>query len=162
MLGYSWASQKILQGTAEPGMMAQACNSCLWNLKQDCRFRTSPGYTLRPCLKNQTTTKKTLIEKQANKPTKNSWFFLKDDSSRLQPTGNKNPRVHINNKLISEYEQQGKPPLLYQGMIGFKDGHDATIMAITDWGNSQKMAYQVSWHASLEKSPASVSLMLRL
>lgn len=70
MLGYSWASQKILQGTAEPGMMAQACNSCLWNLKQDCRFRTSPGYTLRPCLKNQTTTKKNInrkTSKQTNK-----------------------------------------------------------------------------------------------
>jgi hypothetical protein len=48
-------------------------------------------------------------------------------------------------------------------MIGFKDGHDATIMVITDWDNSQKMAYQFSWadwRVSPKNSPASVSPML--
>lgn len=69
MLGYSWAAQKTLQGTAQPGMMAQACSSCLWNLKQDCRFRTSPGYTLRPWLKNQTTTTKKNINRKTSKQT---------------------------------------------------------------------------------------------
>jgi hypothetical protein len=71
MLSYGWAAQKMLPETAEPGMTAHAFNSCIWNLKQDCRFRTSPGYTLRCCLK-----KKKLIEKQASKQTNKKQLLL--------------------------------------------------------------------------------------
>lgn len=59
-----------------------------------------------------------------------------------------------------------KSPLLtHKRMIGFKDGHDATIMVITDWGNSQKMAYQFSWagwRVSHKNLLVSVSPVLRL
>lgn len=48
MLFSDWVTQKMLQETAEPGMVAHVCNSCIWDQKQkDCKFKTSLGYILR-------------------------------------------------------------------------------------------------------------------
>lgn len=48
MLFSDWGTQKMLQETAEPGMVAHVCNSCIWDQKQkDCKFKTSLDYIRR-------------------------------------------------------------------------------------------------------------------
>ena len=104
MLGYGWAARKMLLETAEPGRMAQACNSWIWNQKQDCRFRTSPGYTLRLCLKKK--------NRKTSKQTNISCFFLKMIVVNYNPSKTKvhefiltiNPLMNIS---------KGKSPFLH-------------------------------------------------